>query len=161
MSYVRYNFNQANLVNVFSFSKEEQAVDGVLNDITDAMLKEDAFDQRAAFGDNRQYYQFTLWEAGGLQHQTFYLKDFLFDHNSHDQAQDQGSFMRMLDRDRLGEAMRQTLVHQFGLTDTAHAPYEEAPTACWWRRTIRTISHPDYLAFEALDRKLAPALKAA
>ncbi len=160
MSYVRFNFNHANQVNVFSVTNKGEPLDAVLNEITEAMLKNDTFDQRAVFGEARQHYQFTLWQEEGVQHQTFYLKDFLFAHNTLDQAHDQDSFMRMIDRDPLGEAMRRTLL-QFGLPDTAHAPYEETPTPCWWRRTIRNISHPAYQAFDALDHKPAPALKAA
>lgn len=115
----------------------------ILNGITHWIREHNSLDQRGLHGDKRYDYNISFYRrdkedtSSIFLVKSFYLQDFIFDHNHPADATGIDDLMRMLDRDKLAAAMLDTLKEDFGINARKHAPL-------FWRRDIRECSHPDY-----------------
>lgn len=126
----------------------------MLNTVVNWMTRTDAMDQRALHGDKRHKYSFSFYRlAGGditsypSRFASFQLKEFLFPDRHVSHAGSHDDYMRMIDRDRLGLAMRTTLARDLGL------PLNEKVPALW-RPALRLCGHPD--RFQMAQETQAP-----
>ncbi len=132
---------------------EEGEANETLNAVSRWLRDNNALDQRPIHGERRFDYNITFYKApAGASFLSvvndFYLEDYIFAHNHPEQAGHVDDLMRMLDRDKLAEAMLKTLKEDFGLMERVDAPL-------FWRRDMRMASHPDH------RYTAAPALAAA
>ena len=115
----------------------------MLNSVSKWIRETNAMDQRGLHGESRDQYTIGFYKISDDVHayasliNDFPLEDFLFPDRSPHDAHCFDDMMRMLDRDKLAEAMRKTLVEEFDMPVREDAPL-------FWRRDLRLCSHPDH-----------------
>ncbi len=126
----------------------------VLNGITGWMMETSALAASENHASHVAFYKCSVdGESYASRRQDFYAEDFLFPDRQPGDAQCFDDLMRMLDRDRMGDAMLHSLIHDFGMEARHDAPM-------FWRRDIRVCSHPDKIRSQediVSMRKNAPA----
>lgn len=132
----------------------ETEANEVLNGITIWMMEVSALAAQENHASHVAFYGCPS-DSGSYvsRRQDFYAEDFLFPDRNPGDAQDFDELMRMLDRDRMGDAMFHSLIHDFGLQARESAPM-------FWRRDIRICCHPDKKQSQediVSMRKTAPA----
>lgn len=123
----------------------------MLNTVSLWMKNANMLDQRRQYGDDFEKFNVSLYRVSDAP--TCYpslvgeylLKDYIFPDRQMSDAGSFDDFMKMLDRDRLAEDMRKTLVHEFNMPLRADAPL-------FWRRDLRQVSHPDWRRFQSADQ---------
>lgn len=114
-----------------------------LGKITRWMLEADAMDQSFLYGEKFSEYLFgfyliTAGEANPSMPEATYLEHWLFEDEKGAPPADFTDFMKKLDRDPMGLAMRN------GLEASFEMPVRNDPTAFkLWRDQLRACSHPD------------------
>ncbi|PZO86988.1 MAG: hypothetical protein DI626_05090 [Micavibrio aeruginosavorus] len=115
----------------------ETEANEALNSITTWMIETSALSAAENHASHIGFYKCSAdGEVYASLRQDFYAEDFLFPDRRPEHAQGFDDLMRMLDRDRLGDAMLESLANDFGMRIR-----EEAPM--FWRRDIRICNHPD------------------
>jgi hypothetical protein len=138
--------SMANGRNMLRVALPQSDVDECLNAITQWMRETGALYQQP-FYENRLSYNisFYLVPGGGsypsLQSE-FVLEDYVFGDCRADAASCFDELMRMLDRDKMAEAMRRSLMEDFGMRQRNAAPV-------LWRMHMRQCNHPDHAAARA------------
>jgi hypothetical protein len=139
--------SMANGRNMFRVSLPQNDVDESLNAITQWMRGTGALYQQP-FYENRLSYNISFYLMPGgvasypsLQSE-FVLEDYVFGDCRADAASCFDELMRMLDRDKMAEAMRRSLMEDFGMRQRNAAPV-------LWRMHMRQCNHPDHAAARA------------
>lgn len=135
--------SMANGRNIFRIGLPQSDVDETLNAITQWMRGTGALYQQP-FYENRLSYNISFYLlSGGPSYPSlrseFVLEDYVFDDSRADTASCFDELMRMLDRDKMAEAMRRSLMEDFGMKQRDSAP-------ALWRTYMRQCNHPDHAA---------------
>lgn len=131
----------ANGRNMFRLTLPQTDADESLNAIAQWMHGAGALSQQAFYESPLSYnMSFYLLPAGAPYPSLlseFVLEDYLFGDSRAETATCFDDLMRMLDRDKMANAMRRSLVQDFGMKERGGAPVT-------WRIHMRQCNHPDH-----------------
>jgi hypothetical protein len=145
--------SMANGQNIFRVGLPQGDVDESLNAITQWMRETGALYQQP-FYENRLSYNISFYMMpGGASYPSlrseFVLEDYVFADCRADAASCFNELMRMLDRDKMAKAMRQSLMEDFGMKQQDATPMS-------WRTYMRQCNHPDHAAARGPNRLFTP-----
>ncbi len=114
----------------------------MMHRITEWICTDRVLDQEALHGNDFADYKIAMIhfpeESFPAVVGDFYLTEFLLDGHKPEDVKSFGDFMWLLDRDRLGLAMREALVVNAGIPD-------EPPHDYSWMETLRRANHPAHV----------------